>query len=216
MVKEVNLYAKMYRHVADMIWQYPNEDIKLVLKATGKTIDPQCYNVPTGTDIAVIIPAESTDIPSNKDIVVYRNASQRPTGKTIMKINDKHPMYDPLMYVLMFPYGNKGWELGSFSSSNKQNKKCTTLQYYKYHLIPWGDTTFDVVHRMGRLFQQYIVDMYTKIECDRLQYTRHNQARLHAELYQGLPDATITADGITDGLQIGKKFILPSSFTAVS
>ena len=52
----------MYRHVADMII----EDIKLVLKATRKTVDPWQYNVPTGTDIAVIIPTESPDIPSNK------------------------------------------------------------------------------------------------------------------------------------------------------
>ena len=170
MVKEVNPYAKMSRHVPDMIWQKPIEDIQLVLKATRKTVGPWCYNVPTGTDIAVIIPAESTDMPSKKDVVVYRNASQHPTGKTIMKINDKYPMYDPLMYVLMFPYGNKGWELGSSSSSKKQNKKCTTLQYYKYCLIPQGSSTFNVVHRMHRLFQQYIVEMYTKIECDRLQY----------------------------------------------
>ena len=98
-------------------------------------------------------------------------------------------MYDRLMYVLIFPYGDKGWEVDSFSSSNKKNKKCTALQYYKYCLILWGGTTFRVVHRMGRLFQQYIVDMYTKIECDRLQYIRHNHARLHAELYQKLADA---------------------------
>ena len=67
---------------------------------------------------------------------------------------------------------------------------------------------------MGRIFQQYIVDMYTKIESDRLQHVRHNQSRLHAEFYQGLTDATATADGQADGSQIGKKVTLPSSFTA--
>ena len=194
MVKEINPYAKMYGHEADMIWQNPTEDIQLVLKATWKTIDPWHYNVPTGTDIAVIVPAESTDMPSNKDVVVYRNASQHQTGKTIMKINDKHPMYDSLMYVLMFPYGDKGWEFGSFSSSNKQNKKGAAVQYYKYCLRPQGGTSCNVVHRIDRLFQQYIVDMYTKIECDRLQYIRHSQVRLYAELYQGLANAIQTAD----------------------
>ena len=73
-------------------------------------------------------------------------------------------MYDPLIYILMFPYGDKGWELGSFHASNKQNNKCTALQYYKYCLISQGGHTFNVIHRMGRLFQQNIVDMYTKIE----------------------------------------------------
>ena len=65
---------------------------------------------------------------------------------------------------------------------------------------------------MVRLFQQYIVDMYTKTECDRLQYIRHNQARSCAQLYQVLADAIQTADGNIDGSQIGKKVILPSSF----
>ena len=38
MVKEVNPYAKMYRHVADMIWQNSIEDIQLVLIGTGKQL----------------------------------------------------------------------------------------------------------------------------------------------------------------------------------
>ena len=134
-----------------------------------------------------------------------------------MKIDDKYSMYDPLMYVLMFPHGDKGWDLGSFSSSNKQNKKRTAFSSIpNISLIPRGGSTFNVVHRMGGLFQQYIVDMYTKTECDRLQYVRHNQARLCAELYQGLANAIQTADGNVDGLQIWKKVILPSNFTAGS
>ena len=102
MIKEVNPYEKNYKHVGDMIWENPVQDIHLVLQATGKTIDPWCYNVPTGNDIAVIIPMDS-DIPSTKDVVVYRYASQHPNGKALMKIDGKHPMYYPNMYVLMFP-----------------------------------------------------------------------------------------------------------------
>ena len=67
-------------------------------------------------------------------------------------------MYDPLLYVLMFPYGDKGWEL---------NSPCTCLQYYCYRLMVRSQNTFNIVHRMGRLFQQYIVDMYSKIEAAR-------------------------------------------------
>ena len=55
--------------------------------------------------------------------------------------------------------------------------------------------------------------MYAKIECSRLDYIRYNQNHLHAELYQGLTDAFENADGQLDGSQIGKKVILPSSFT---
>ena len=106
-----------------------------MLQATGKTIDPWCFNVPTGTDIGVMIPTDSDMLPT-KDLVVYRNASQHPNGKVMMKIDGRHLMYDPLLYVLIFQDGDKGWELGSFHISNKQNYKCTALQYYKYCFIP--------------------------------------------------------------------------------
>ena len=87
-----------------------------------------------------------------------------------MNIDVKHPMYDPLMYVLMFPFGDKGWELGSFISTNRQSKKCSPLQYYRYMLMIHAGETFNTLHQMGRLFQQYVVDMYAKVESMRLMY----------------------------------------------
>ena len=66
---------------------------------------------------------------------------------------------------------------------------------------------------MGRLFQQYVVDMYAKIEYARLSYICNNQNQLWIDLYKGVADAVESSDGHIDGTQIGKKFILPSSFT---
>jgi hypothetical protein len=64
----------------------------------------------------------------------------------------------------------------------------------------------------GRLFKQYIVDNYAKIESGRLSYLRHNQSSLRADFYSGAVDALDENDHAT-GSEIGKKFILPSSFT---
>ena len=61
---------------------------------------------------------------------------------------------------------------------------------------------------MSRLFQQYVVDMYAKIESSRLQYLRFNQNQLCADLYQGLADAVVSSDGQPDGSFLGKKFFL--------
>ena len=55
--------------------------------------------------------------------------------------------------------------------------------------------------------------MYAKIEFSRLQYLRFNQSQLHADLYQVLADVVLASDGQVDGSQLGKKVILPSSFT---
>ena len=68
--------------------------------------------------------------------------------------------------------------------------------------ILWGNT----------LGQQYIVDQFAKSELQRLKYIEFNQKELRAELYSGAKDAMKKSDG--DGLgDVGKKVILPSSFT---
>ena len=59
------------------------------------------------------------------------------------------------------------------------------MQYYRYRLIPHSGGTFNTIDRIRTLFQQYIVDMYDKIEGRRLEYIKYNQKELCAELYQG-------------------------------
>ena len=64
----------------------------------------------------------------------------------------------------------------------------------------------------GRLYHQYIVDQYAKIELGRLTYLRFNQNKLRIEQYQGLYDA-MSKDSTVETSQLGKAFVLPSSFT---
>lgn len=40
----------------------------------------------------------------------------------------------------------------------------------------------------GRLLQQYVVDMYVKIETARLNFIRDNQKEIRADLYRGILD----------------------------
>ena len=213
MMKEINPYAQAYMHVGDVMKDKPAEDVQLVLQTSQESIDPCRYNLPTGTDVAVIIPTDCGNDITSRDVVVYKSAKDHPEGLSLMNINVKHPVYDPLMYVLIFPYGDRGWEFGMYKSANRKNEQCSPMQYYKYRIMPQAGETFNVIHRMGRLFQQYIVDMYAKIELERLNYIRNHQTHLQAEVYQGLADAVQNSDSQVDGAHIGKKVILPSSFT---
>ena len=212
-IKDINPYAKTYMHVADVISQKPTEDVHLVLMVTRKTVDPRRYNIPTGSDVAVVIPAECQNITTGRDVVIYKSTAHHPDRLSLMNIHTSHPMYDPLMYVLMFPFGDKGWQDGSHPLQNRRKDDSTALKYYRYRLMPQSGQTFNTIHRMGRLFQQYVVDMYAKIECARLSFICHNQSKLRADLYQGLTDAVQGSDGHIDGSQIGKRIILASIFT---
>ena len=68
-----------------------------------------------------------------------------------------------------------------------------------------------VLLRAKRLFQQYLVDAYCKIETERLQFLRREQTALRADCHQDLRDAILDGDG--DPNNIGHRIILPSTFT---
>lgn len=64
-----------------------------------------------------------------------------------------------------------------------------------------------------QLYHQYIVDMYAKIESERLRYIRFNQSKLRSEEYIHLRDAiNNNVDGNLNINEIGNIFILPSSY----
>ncbi len=65
------------------------------------------------------------------------------------------------------------------------------------------------MHRSGRLFQQYIEDMWASADQTRLSY--FHQANLCATLYSGLED-WVRADEIADPNELGRRTVLPSSY----
>ncbi len=71
---------------------------------------------------------------------------------------------------------------------------------------------FNTLHLSGRLFQQYLADMWCKIEKEKLLFVRLNQTKLRADLYQGLIDAVSARNG-SEPQQHGTRVVLPSSFT---
>lgn len=76
--------------------------------------------------------------------------------------------------------------------------------------IQVADPFGNLLLRTGRLFQQYIVDIYVKIENTLLDHIRDNQKNIRADLYQGLLDSLAMGEKNTSN--IGHCVILPPSF----
>ena len=70
--------------------------------------------------------------------------------------------------------------------------------------------SYNTIQRCKNLFHQFVVDMYAKIETERLLFICLNQRKLRVDDYIHFRDA-IAADGTASNL--GKLVILPSSFT---
>ena len=152
------------------------------------------YNAPSCKEVAILMLNEPV---GHHDIVLCSKTNE------LRRICELHPAYDPLQYPLLFPTGNDGWNLDL-----KAKKKVSQLQFYRFHLCI-RDRNYLLTAR--RLLQQFIVDVYAKIECERLQFLRREQSTLRADNYRDLRDTLFSTDG--DPRNVGQKVILPATFT---
>lgn len=206
---EINPFVKTFVQVGERMKQNPYLDVQIEIKKLS--INNKCFDTPQSDEIAVLImnKPEIDGKKSNREVIVFGKNS-KPT-----QISELHSSYDPLSYVLLFMYGEKGWAPESFKL-NKSDKNFTgnkhsfvsCRQFYSYIL---HDRPNSFLQLFGRLFQQFIVDQYAKIEIGRLNFIRNNQDKLRVEMYKGLLESIAENDHKNLG-KIGKRYILPSSF----
>lgn len=193
----------------------PNENFEVVIYA-DKTPAGQHrgrYNAPTTDEVAVIISGQEF---GRRDIVLHSR-----DGGALKRISELHRSYDALQYPLMFCRGEDGYSIAipqvdpvtrapQFDPiTGVSHKTVSSMSFYAYRIMVKIDN-LNILHRFGALFNQFLVDMYAKIETERLMFLKNNQKQLRAEEYIHLQDA-IRTDGNLNNL--GRLFILPSSFT---
>lgn len=87
--------------------------------------------------------------------------------------------------------------------------KLTAMQWAAFWLhdrpAPYDNC---MVTHGSRLFQEWCVDQYCKVEAQRLLWVRLNQQQLRVDLYQGVADA-LQQDNLAD---IGRMVVLPATF----
>nr|GMD68303.1 uncharacterized protein LOC109176597 [Ipomoea batatas] len=97
----------------------------------------------------------------------------------------------------------------SIISEGKKKRCVSCREYYAYKFQVRSNDQCLLLHT-GRLLQQFIVDIYIKIENQRLDYYRTQQDQSRIETYQGLVDSV--GVGATTGYDVGRRIILPVSF----
>lgn len=162
------------------------------------------YNAPSTSEVAVIISDQQFD---RRDIVI------RSRDNNLQRISEIHRSYDALQYPLILCRGEDGYSINipqvNPNDGSRLQKTVSCMNYYA-HLIMTRQNSFNTILRFGMLTNQYLVDMYAKIESERLSYIRNNQTKLRVENYVHLQDALRGNEHSSD---IGQVMILPSSFT---
>ena len=180
---ENNKYIKDLKTAREQIQVGNLQEHKIVIREDKKPREEHArlYNAPsTSSDIAILMSNEET---STRDIVLHtKNSSLR-------KISELHRSYDPLQYPILFPFGTDGYHIYLKGTTGR---KITMSQYYSYHLMV-RDGNYLLTAK--RLFQQFLVDMYAKIETERLQFLRREQQSLRVDNYNSLRDSLLASDG---------------------
>lgn len=92
----------------------------------------------------------------------------------------------------------------------KQQKDTVSAREYYCYKLQIRDEDRSMLLHTGRLLQQFVVDVYIKIETSRLDFHRNKQNQIRTEIMQGVMDSI--SMGETKAGNIGRKIYLPASF----
>ena len=209
MFDAANELVKSFRAARDLLVQNNScRQLRLRLLHDRSKAAPQ-YNAPTGSEIAALIVGDFSEEKKSPDIIIQDR------GGGLRRISNLHSNYMALQYPVLFPYGEEGFKLGiKYSHTGtlrvKSRGEVTMLEYYAFRLQQRSCEATTLLCG-DRLFQQYIVDAFASVEENRLRFIIKNNKNLRSEIYKGIHDALHKGD--FDGNNVGKKVILPASFT---
>ena len=151
MLIDFHQYATEFKHAYEVLEQYPDESDASIWLRIMPGQDQRHYNVPTSDEVDAILPGDGT-APERHNII----PRPRSQGNSLSRINDGHPAYSPLHYVLLFPNGDNGWhrELyhhpvpGTVPSPAWKPPRVSQTQYSLFHLH-MHNTEYLTIHRGG-------------------------------------------------------------------
>ncbi|GIY75899.1 hypothetical protein CDAR_250161, partial [Caerostris darwini] len=189
--------------------QLRNDNLQIVIRADKTPSGEHAgrFSAPTVEEVAIIMVGDPVD---NRAIKITRRDS------TVHVISDLHRSYDALQYPLIFWQGQDGYHINIKQvhpvTDNETNKKVSSMCYYAYRLMIRNNQD-NYILRYRQLYHQYVVDMYAKIESERLRFLRFNQVKLRSEDYIHLRDAIIGKNDENLNINnIRNAFILHSSY----
>ena len=188
-----------------------NPQMRLIVEEGA---DQRRENLPTVSEVAVVIPYETPETPY-RDIVLAERDNNGAL-RDFHTIHPQHAAYLPLAYPLIFPHGDKGYHwnirLRDNRNTGRRNERLGWRQYCRYILHTRVNHSPDVPFSFKRVFQQFLVDLWAAGDQQKLYWLRNHQKQLRADLYNGVQDWLGEADGDHPGHDYGHRIILPASY----
>jgi len=146
-------------------------------------------------------------------------AQEVPGQNNLVSIPHHHPLFSPLHFVLLYPHGELDWHPNLKLIVGNNKEIMITLRDYAAYFMHDRDTqqwqNYSLFTRGARLFQEWIISNWARIDSAKLKYLRANQEHLRATTYKVVKDTAVAQQaggGNATGATIGKpSVILPSS-----
>ncbi|XP_022853134.1 uncharacterized protein LOC111374654 [Olea europaea var. sylvestris] len=232
-ILKINPYSHFFRSLSDMNNLHNH---RLHIRCQPE-LDQRVFNTPTTSQVATVWADDdqNTNVRVH-DITIYDHSSDS------HRVHYNYDCYDPLQYPLLFPFGESGWHEGikrikNIESRNRYLPESTGLPNTIISateiienedkvlevLVLGASKIFCILNGMKKRSQvscrEYYsnklqirpTNMYVKIETTKLDYFHNNQKQIRSEIYQDIIDSVKNWE--TRGYKIGKKFVLPQSFT---
>jgi hypothetical protein len=208
LMDEHNVLVKSFRMVKDFCQQNQNVPVKLRL-FRNRNFDPRIYNVPHIGEVAALIVGDFDSTEEGRDIVV------RECGGNLQRIHETHAKYIPLQYPLLFPHGEDQYDeklkrIVSTSTRGSKKRVRVTLREFIAFRLQERLVENSFLFNSRRLFQQFVVDLYSMIESQRLSFIRSNQTKIRADFLVNVEEAVDRGD--IDASSVGTRVVVPTSF----
>ncbi|CAN1306092.1 ATP-dependent DNA helicase PIF1 [Linum perenne] len=183
MLDENNTLVQSFRMIRTALLEPTNQNLRLRIVGARTPRAPQ-YELPTGSELAGLVPDDFQPDHEERDIIVASRAAG------LMRITSMNPKFDAMHFPLLFPHGDDGFhEQIPYYEPNRaptlKRGKVTEGEYYCYRLQFRRQEGTTLV-RGGRVLQHFCIDAYSTIEQNRLIWLRRNQKKLRSDLYAGL------------------------------
>lgn len=208
-----NRYIRAYRTMGEVLEEErdrrggePLDDIVIGFCRRGQINDRmRRYDLPESrSNIAAVF--YGMEPPFSVDLALYpRDVDE--DGERVLRrheLKNLNPMSDPLVFPLLFPLGEDGYSQGMRHGGHK----ITMREFYRYRIQ--SRDAFSLLHNGGKLFQQYLVDAWVRVEADLLWYIRQNQDKFRIA-QQTAVRRMIAANPDALG-RVGRALVLPSAF----
>ena len=201
-----NPYPNDFRHLHERVCeeealaqargQQPRQQV--LQMCCAKVPDPRRYNKPSSREVAVVFVGNGPVSDHFVNIYPRRTVTNQDgsVAGDVQRLSYLAEHTDPLTYPLVHVAGTLGWSTNleycaEHLPREAKQLRITLAEFYAYRLVTRAlpsSRNVELPHAAGRLFQQWIVDAYAKLESTRLDWVVRNQAKFRIETLQGLAD----------------------------